>query len=257
MAISKAKLVDIINKHNDPDDPTHIFNIQCSSATNLFTGRFVGNIVIDGDDLVFNEVDNTEEEVYTIRTGLENIDIVQYKSDPTMSALYLKIHKLLAEVSALPYLSTDPAVSAKVTPLKKIKITDAVAGSKTAYEAAVTAVTTIKDKRAELQQVADQAWAIKNRFIEVLHASALNHLDVSYLFTEMRELEAEIYSSTSTRLTSALKTEMERALKKYQDYGEILDKFLVAEISAAEADKEKVDKFWTAIRSGATIENIF
>ena len=44
--ISKEALVDLINKHNDPNDDTRIFNIQSTSATNFFTGRMIVDIKI-------------------------------------------------------------------------------------------------------------------------------------------------------------------------------------------------------------------
>ena len=252
MAISKDELKKIIAKHNDPTDPTTIFNIQCSSATNLFSGRFIGDLLVDGDDLVFAEIDNTGEEVYTIRTGLENIDIIKYKSDPALAAKYVDVHNLYQEVSKIPYLMADATLTAVISGLKKTKITDTATVIKKAYDDAVAKIDKAKADRLKLAADLAPITLIEKKFMDSLN---LTFEQVRYLFQSVYNLQNEISSPTSTKATADLKTDLSAAIAQVKKYEKALDKYLDSKSKAIDLDK--VTKFDQALKNRATLEGIF
>ena len=57
MALNKIELIDVIKRHNDPNDATTIVSIQGTSVSNFFPERMrKGDIIsIDNDDIVWKE----------------------------------------------------------------------------------------------------------------------------------------------------------------------------------------------------------
>ena len=84
MALNKIELIDVIKRHNDPNDATTIISIQGTSVSNFFPERMrKGDIVnIDNDDIVWKEYADDSDTPIIYRTGLDNIDMVKFIPAP-------------------------------------------------------------------------------------------------------------------------------------------------------------------------------
>ena len=84
MALNKIELIDVIKRHNDPNDATTIVSIQGTSVSNFFPERMrKGDIIsIDNDDIVWKEYADDSDTPLIYRTGLDNIDMVKFIPAP-------------------------------------------------------------------------------------------------------------------------------------------------------------------------------
>lgn len=254
MAISKDALISIINKHNDPNDSTRIFNIQSTSASNLFTGRFFGDIIIDGDDIVVMESDDTGEELYTLRTGMDNIDIVKYKTNAEMTTLVITIKRTLEDLEERPFILLDPTVSPLVTTLNSTTVMGDRATSETTFDNFKVAVKGVEDTRNELlrraRPVEDLAIAYSKEFGN----------KATYLFNDLNEVLDDLASQTvlNSAIDSKL-TEIEGNLKTRKD---TLDAYVVAKYSVTndhsitQAHYATIDKIVKAITARESLDGL-
>ena len=207
--ISKEALVDIINKHNNPNDDTCIFNIQSTSATNFFTGRMIGDIKIEGDDIVFMEFDNTEEEVYTIRTGLDNIDVIKYKKKPKMTTLIIQINKYIDELKEEKFIYDDETLSTLLTELKAVSVDSDMTTTKGKFSALQEAVATIRRNRLGIIERLKGFEDTRNKF-----GKEFGYTETEYVFEDLTKLLDE----QSARLTTntALTTKIDAVQTRYE-----------------------------------------
>ena len=207
--ISKESLVDIINKHNDPNDDTCIFNIQSTSATNFFTGRMIGNIKIEGEDIVFMEFDNTEEELYTIRTGLDNIDVVKYKMKPKMTTLIIQINKYIDELKEEKFIYDDETLSTLLTELKGVSVDADMTATKGKFSTLQEAVATIRRTRLGIIERLKGFEDTRNKF-----GKEFGYTETEYVFEDLTKLLDE----QSARLTTntALTTKIDGVQTRYE-----------------------------------------
>ena len=214
--ISKEALVDIINKHNDPNDDTCIFNIQSTSATNFFTGRMIGNIKIEGEDIVFMEFDNTEEELYTIRTGLDNIDVVKYKKKPKMTTLIIQINKYIDELKEEKFIYDDETLSTLLTELKAVSVDNDMTTIKGKFSALQEAVATIRRTRLGIIERLKGFEDTRNKF-----GKEFGYTETEYVFEDLTKLLDE----QSARLTtnSALTTKIDGVQTRYVTLNNLFD----------------------------------
>ena len=85
MALNIVKLIDLIKKHNDPNDATRIISIQGTSVANFFPERMKKDDVIniESGDIVWKEYgDHKEKDPVIYRTGLNNIDQIKFIPAP-------------------------------------------------------------------------------------------------------------------------------------------------------------------------------
>ena len=85
MALNIVKLIDLIKKHNDPNDATRIISIQGTSVANFFPERMKKDDVIniESGDIVWKEYgDHKEQDPVIYRTGLNNIDQIKFIPAP-------------------------------------------------------------------------------------------------------------------------------------------------------------------------------
>ena len=85
MALNIVKLIDLIKKHNDPNDATRIISIQGTSVANFFPERMKKDdiINIESGDIVWKEYgDHKEQDPVIYRTGLNNIDQIKFIPAP-------------------------------------------------------------------------------------------------------------------------------------------------------------------------------
>ena len=199
--ISKEALVDIINKHNDPNDDTCIFNIQSTSATNFFTGRMIGNIKIEGEDIVFMEFDNTEEELYTIRTGLDNIDVIKYKKKPKMTTLIIQINKYIDELKEEKFIYDDETLSTLLTELKAVSVDADMTTIKGKFSALQEAVATIRRNRLGIIERLKGFEDTRNKF-----GKEFGYTETEYVFEDLTKLldEQSARLTTNTALTTKI-----------------------------------------------------
>ena len=214
--ISKEALVDIINKHNDPNDDTCIFNIQSTSATNFFTGRMIGNIKIEGEDIVFMEFDNTEEELYTIRTGLDNIDVIKYKKKPKMTTLIIQINKYIDELKEEKFIYDDETLSTLLTELKAVSVDDDMTTIKGKFSALQEAVATIRRNRLGIIERLKGFEDTRNKF-----GKEFGYTETEYVFEDLTKLLDE----QSARLTTntALTTKIDGIQQRYVTLNNLFD----------------------------------
>ena len=207
--ISKEALVDIINKHNDPNDDTCIFNIQSTSATNFFTGRMIGNIKIEGEDIVFMEFDNTEEELYTIRTGLDNIDVIKYKKKPKMTTLIIQINKYIDELKEEKFIYDDETLSTLLTELKAVSVDADMTTIKGKFSALQEAVATIRRNRLGIIERLKGFEDTRNKF-----GKEFGYTETEYVFEDLTKLLDE----QSARLTTntAITTKIDGVQTRYE-----------------------------------------
>lgn len=207
--ISKEALVDIINKHNDPNDDTCIFNIQSTSATNFFTGRMIGNIKIEGEDIVFMEFDNTEEELYTIRTGLDNIDVIKYKKKPKMTTLIIQINKYIDELKEEKFIYDDETLSTLLTELKAVSVDADMITIKGKFSTLQEAVATIRRNRLGIIERLKGFEDTRNKF-----GKEFGYTETEYVFEDLTKLLDE----QSARLTTntALTTKIDGVQTRYE-----------------------------------------
>lgn len=207
--ISKEALVDIINKHNDPNDDTCIFNIQSTSATNFFTGRMIGNIKIEGEDIVFMEFDNTEEELYTIRTGLDNIDVIKYKKKPKMTTLIIQINKYIDELKEEKFIYDDETLSTLLTELKAVSVDSDMTTIKGKFSTLQEAVATIRRNRLGIIERLKGFEDTRNKF-----GKEFGYTETEYVFEDLTKLLDE----QSARLTTntALTTKIDGVQTRYE-----------------------------------------
>ena len=199
--ISKEALVDIINKHNDPNDDTCIFNIQSTSATNFFTGRMIGNIKIEGEDIVFMEFDNTEEELYTIRTGLDNIDVVKYKMKPKMTTLIIQINKYIDELKEEKFIYDDETLSTLLKELKAVSVDADMTTIKGKFSNLQEAVATIRRNRLGIIERLKGFEDTRNKF-----GKEFGYTETEYVFEDLTKLldEQSARLATNTDLTTKI-----------------------------------------------------
>ena len=214
--ISKEALVDIINKHNDPNDDTCIFNIQSTSATNFFTGRMIGNIKIEGEDIVFMEFDNTEEELYTIRTGLDNIDVIKYKKKPKMTTLIIQINKYIDELKEEKFIYDDETLSTLLTELKAVSVDSEMTDTKGKFSALQEAVATIRRTRLGIIERLKGFEDTRNKF-----GKEFGYTETEYVFEDLTKLLDE----QSARLTTntALTTKIDGIQQRYVTLNNLFD----------------------------------
>lgn len=207
--ISKEALVDIINKHNDPNDDTCIFNIQSTSATNFFTGRMIGNIKIEGEDIVFMEYDNTEEELYTIRTGLDNIDVVKYKKKPKMTTLIIQINKYIDELKKEKFIYADENISVLLTELKAVSVDADMTTIKGKFSTLQETVATIRRTRLTIIERLKGFEDTRNKF-----GKEFGYTETDYVFEDLTKLldEQSARVATNTDLT----TKIDAAQTRYE-----------------------------------------
>lgn len=207
--ISKEALVDIINKHNDPNDDTCIFNIQSTSATNFFTGRMIGNIKIEGEDIVFMEFDNTEEELYTIRTGLDNIDVLKYKKKPKMTTLIIQINKYIDELKEEKFIYDDETLTTLLTELKAVSVDSDMTTIKGKFSTLQEAVATIRRNRLGIIERLKGFEDTRNKF-----GKEFGYTETEYVFEDLTKLLDE----QSARLTTntALTTKIDGVQTRYE-----------------------------------------
>ena len=199
--ISKEALVDIINKHNDPNDDTCIFNIQSTSATNFFTGRMIGNIKIEGEDIVFMEFDNTEEELYTIRTGLDNIDVIKYKKKPKMTTLIIQIDKYIDELKEEKFIYDDETLSTLLTELKAVSVDADMTTIKGKFSNLQEAVATIRRNRLGIIERLKGFEDTRHKF-----GKEFGYTETEYVFEDLTKLldEQSARITTNTALTTKI-----------------------------------------------------
>lgn len=199
--ISKEALVDLINKHNDPNDDTRIFNIQSTSATNFFTGRMIGDIKIEGEDIVFMEFDNTEEELYTIRTGLDNIDVIKYKKKPKMTTLIIQINKYIDELKKEKFIYDDETLSSLLTELKAVSVDAEMTATKGKFSTLQEAVATIRRNRLGIIERLKGFEDIRNKF-----GKEFGYNETEYVFEDLTNLleEQSVRLTTNTALTTKI-----------------------------------------------------
>ena len=214
--ISKEALVDIINKHNDPNDDTCIFNIQSTSATNFFTGRMIGNIKIEGEDIVFMEFDNTEEELYTIRTGLDNIDVIKYKKKPKMTTLIIQIDKYIDELKEEKFIYDDETLSTLLTELKAVSVDNDMTTIKGKFSALQEAVATIRRTRLGIIERLKGFEDTRNKF-----GKEFGYTETEYVFEDLTKLLDE----QSARLTTntVLTTKIDGIQQRYVTLNNLFD----------------------------------
>ena len=214
--ISKEALVDIINKHNDPNDDTCIFNIQSTSATNFFTGRMIGNIKIEGEDIVFMEFDNTEEELYTIRTGLDNIDVIKYKKKPKMTTLIIQINKYIDELKEEKFIYDDETLSTLLTELKAVSVDSEMTDTKGKFSTLQEAVATIRRNRLGIIERLKGFEDTRNKF-----GKEFGYTETEYVFEDLTKLLDE----QSARLTTntALTTKIDGIQQRYVTLNNLFD----------------------------------
>ena len=214
--ISKEALVDIINKHNDPNDDTCIFNIQSTSATNFFTGRMIGNIKIEGEDIVFMEFDNTEEELYTIRTGLDNIDVIKYKKKPKMTTLIIQINKYIDELKEEKFIYDDETLSTLLTELKAVSVDSEMTATKGKFSNLQEAVATIRRNRLGIIERLKGFEDTRNKF-----GKEFGYTETEYVFEDLTKLLDE----QSARLTTntALTTKIDGIQQRYVTLNNLFD----------------------------------
>ena len=85
MALNIVKLIDLIKKHNDPNDATRIISIQGTSVANFFPERMKKDDVIniESGDIIWKEYgDHKEQDPVIYRTGLNNIDQIKFIPAP-------------------------------------------------------------------------------------------------------------------------------------------------------------------------------
>ena len=207
--ISKEALVDLINKHNNPNDDTCIFNIQSTSATNFFTGRMIGNIKIEGEDIVFMEFDNTEEELYTIRTGLDNIDVIKYKKKPKMTTLIIQINKYIDELKEEKFIYDDETLSTLLTELKAVSVDADMTTIKGKFSALQEAVATIRRNRLGIIERLKGFEDTRNKF-----GKEFGYTETEYVFEDLTKLLDE----QSARLTTntAITTKIDGVQTRYE-----------------------------------------
>ena len=189
MAISKTALTDLINKHNNPADETVIYNIQSTSGSNFFAGRLLGNIGIDGDDLVFTEVENNGE-VFTLRTGMDNIDIIKVKLPSELSAVLVKVAEVLTRIEGQPALAKDATIAPLVVALRALNHSSDPGTAKTKYADTLAALKTQEQTRTSLIEQAKRLEEVKDRYVETFGAVAVN-----YLFTDFHRLLDDLQGS--------------------------------------------------------------
>ena len=226
MAISKTALIDIINKHNDPNDSTRIFNIQSTSASNLFAGRFFGNIIIDGDDIVVMESDDTGEELYTLRTGMDNIDIVKYKTNAEMTNLVITIKRNLEKLEERPFILLDPKVSALVTKLKSTTVMGDRVTSEATFESFKVAVKEVEATRTELLRKARPAEDLANTYYKEFGSKA------TYLFKDLNEVLDDLAGQAV--LNSVIDSKLTQVDLNLKTRKNVLDAYVVAKYSATD-----------------------
>lgn len=85
MPVKASKLKELIDKHNDPNNKTRIVSIQGTSISNFFPMRMRegDKILIEDGDIVWKEYSvESKDQPLVYRTGINNIDLVNYISDP-------------------------------------------------------------------------------------------------------------------------------------------------------------------------------
>ncbi len=214
--ISKEALVDLIKKHNDPNDDTCIFNIQSTSASNFFTGRMIGDIKVEGEDLVFMEFDNTEEELYTIRTGLDNIDIVKYKMKPKMTTLIIQINKYIDELKEEKFIYDDTTLSTLLTELKAVSVDADMTDIKGKFSDLQEAVDTIRRNRLGIIERLKGFEDTRNKF-----GKEFGYSETEYVFEDL----ANLLDEQSARLTTntALTTKIDNVQQRYGILNNLFD----------------------------------
>ncbi len=214
--ISKEALVDLIKKHNDPNDDTCIFNIQSTSATNFFTGRMIGDIKIEGEDIVFMEFDNTEEELYTIRTGLDNIDVIKYKKKPKMTTLIIQINKYIDDLKKEKFIYDDPTLSPLLTELKTVNVDSDMVTTKGKFSTLQEAVATIRRNRLGIIERLKGFEDTRNKF-----GKEFGYTETEYVFEDLTKLLDE----QSARLTTntVLTTKIDNLQKRYGILNNLFD----------------------------------
>ena len=192
MAINEAYLKELVAKHNDPKDETRIWNIQSTSGNNFFTDRLFSNILIHEDDIIFLEGDLHGKEIFTIRTGMDNIDIVKVKLDTSLSIKIVQATEyangLLADRDR-PFISDNEEIKQLANALLNEVVTKGIVD--------------IDLKLAALQNKEKEIESGRSKIIAVLStfnykADRLNeYKGLRHLLTDLEYIEVNLRSSMS------------------------------------------------------------
>lgn len=192
MAINEAYLKELVAKHNDPEDETRIWNIQSTSGSNFFTDRLSSNILIHEDDIIFLEGDLHGKEIFTIRTGMDNIDIVKVKLDTKLSSKIVQAteyaNRLLADKDR-SFISDNE----EIKQLAKALLNEVVTRGIVDIDLKLTA---LQNKEKEIESGRSEIIAVLSTFSS--KADRLNEYEgLRHLLTDLDYIEDNLRSSLS------------------------------------------------------------
>lgn len=80
MPVNAYKLKELIKKHNDPNSDTMIVSIMGTSSANFFPARINKDdkIRINDGEIIWEEYVEEFDQPIVSKTGIENIDLVNY-----------------------------------------------------------------------------------------------------------------------------------------------------------------------------------
>lgn len=192
MAINEAYLKELVAKHNDPEDETRIWNIQSTSGSNFFTDRLSSNILIHEDDIIFLEGDLHGKEIFTIRTGMDNIDIVKVKLDTKLSNKIVQAteyaNRLLADKDRL-FISDNEEIKQLANALLNEVVTRGIVDID-------LKLTALQNKEKEIEIGRSEIIAVLSTFSS--KADRLNeYKGLRHLLTDLDYIEDNLRSSLS------------------------------------------------------------
>lgn len=192
MAINEAYLKELVAKHNDPEDETRIWNIQSTSGSNFFTDRLSSNILIHEDDIIFLEGDLHGKEIFTIRTGMDNIDIVKVKLDTKLSSKIVQAteyaNRLLTDEDRL-FISNDEEIKQLANTLLNEVVTKGIVDID-------LKLTALQNKEKEIENGRSEIIAVLSTFSS--KADRLNEYEgLKHLLTDLDYIEDNLRSSIS------------------------------------------------------------
>ena len=248
MAISVSALTDLITKHNNPDEETVIYNIQSTSGSNFFSGRLLGNIVIEGEDIIFTEIDG-DGDISTIRTGMSNIDIVKFKHPSKINEILKKVLIFLESLGSAPALLEDADVEPKIKAVKAVNSTTDPDTASQTLDSAVGAVKAQKENRREFYNQLKPLEDLKYAFIKEFDSLANPY------FTELNVVLESISGSIETNQDISAKVSSLKA--KYAAREALLEEYKTNKENKDYSPEAaaKVEEFLNKLRAQESIDS--
>ena len=162
------------------------------------------------------EFDNTEEELYTIRTGLDNIDVIKYKKKPKMTTLIIQINNYIDELKEEKFIYDDETLSTLLTELKAVSVDADMTTTKGKFSNLQEAVATIRRNRLGIIERLKGFEDTRNKF-----GKEFGYTETEYVFEDLTKLLDE----QSARLTTntALTTKIDGIQQRYVTLNNLFD----------------------------------